>query len=239
MDTIRLEVEAAARLGFALKIYVNDVDITVERSYMGMDPKTLWTRENRLLPTTPAQRVAYARCSCGEAGCGALYATIAESDGVVRWHIANAPGFTFGSAAYRAEVVRAQHDIAWEPPGYTATRLLKNMVPPSSWKAKRTQLSLAWSSTAESWVTVPSTEPKMFVVSLWYKTYQIFLRLPWENSTPIEMAQRAYDLMAAGPSSWHAEWRSTTRSLREVPPEIAGPHWTRYEFKKAVAPPAL
>lgn len=223
MDTLRLELVSADENGFAAKMYVNGVDVTVTGSHIGMDPAQFWLTENLLLPTKPARRVAIACCSCGVLSCSGLYATIAEADGVVHWDVPGLPRMSFSSAAYRVEVLRLQHDVAWESPGRTATRILFSMAPPSSWKANRMPLHLHWPGTGTA-----HNDPASFAIVLRYKGNEIYLRLPWENSSPVEMAERAYALLASSPRLWVAHWARFFHTGAKIePPAIAGPHWTQ------------
>jgi hypothetical protein len=127
VDTLRLAVERFDR-EFAVQAFVNGVEMTAAAAGLGMDPFELLVPDNRLVATDEPRTVPFARCECGEYGCGSTDITIVRDDDRVHWDwLIETPmdrGVTFDAAAYDAEMARMTADHDWETPERTTARLV-------------------------------------------------------------------------------------------------------------------
>lgn len=115
LDVLRLNV-VPADSGFAMEIFVNDVEMTAKGAGLGIDPGEVLVPVNRFV-ATGRHTVPVARCECGIYGCGMTDVRITRDRDVVRWDwLKERPTDTpaiFDSAQYDAEVRRMGADHSW------------------------------------------------------------------------------------------------------------------------------
>ncbi|GAA2088811.1 hypothetical protein IDH50_17355 [Aeromicrobium tamlense] len=111
--SIRFDIARAddgGRNGRQLLVFVDDVEMTSEGAGMGIDPRELLVRRNRLIASNVPHRIPIARCSCGEYGCGSTDVTIVRDGEVVHWdwhvEVPVPHGITFDAETYDREVAR-------------------------------------------------------------------------------------------------------------------------------------
>jgi hypothetical protein len=228
MDRVRFAVEpvpAEGGGGFQVLLLVNDVEMTKAGAGLGMDPYDVLVPDNKFLPVPGGRTFGVARCTCGVYGCGSTDLTVTSSDDVVRWEwsleVPVDHAFSFARGEYLAEVERLAGDHSWETPERTAGRLVWAGLDAARLRADG--LGLSWLGNA--W-----DAPDHFRVCLDFdNAYQIFLRFPWGDDSPQDLALRVLATLHApdAPSGWQASWHGIARAQRDVPPRIAGGTWTK------------
>lgn len=227
---LRLAVEPVSPHGlrFQVKAYVNGVDLTAAAAGLGVDPFVLLVPVNRLLPTPEPSTVPFAVCAgCGVGGCCDTDLTITRSGDVVEWSwsgrgVPQASAARFPSVAYTTEVTRAAADRSWETVERSAARLTLTEV------HRRALLPAGVATT--SLIGVRHDRPDAFDVVLQIRNeHQIFLTFPWTGD-PDTLARDVCDTLSRPTAQWPARWHGMPWELREQPPEIAGPAWTREEL---------
>ncbi|GHJ44174.1 hypothetical protein Cs7R123_15160 [Catellatospora sp. TT07R-123] len=227
VDTLRLAVELVVpgTSLFAVRVYVNDVEITADGARLGMDPFHLLVPINRLVATAEPARVPIARCPCRDCGFVITDVAIVRDDGVVHWDwLLEAPmgrGVSFDAAAYDAEVARAAADHSWETPVRAAARLAMT----------GTDLDrLAGYGLRFVWAGNGHPDPEVF--ELWFELdgiYQVFVQTPWQGRDARETARAAREQLARPPQTWQATWHPMPTD-EDRPPSIIGPAWHRLPF---------
>jgi hypothetical protein len=202
--------------GFAVEIFVNEVEMTATGAGFGMDPYDLLVPAGRLSAgSEPVQRPV-ARCGCGVYGCGSTDVVILRESDTVRWEWRyDAPinrDCEFDATEYDEEIRRAEQDASRETPERTAARAVWKELPDGK---LRDELRL--SSVIDDY-----RNPEQFVASLMYRdTHQVFGYFPWSGREPGDLAQDVIQTLLAHPlDAWNAAWHSITRD--GGPPEIAG-----------------
>lgn len=230
MDRLRFDVVAVeddSGGGFAVEVFVNEVEMTAAGAGLGMDPYDVLVPENRFVATAAPRRIPVARCDCGNYGCGMTDVTISLDHDVVRWkwhqEVPIQRAVEFDAAAYAEEVGRLERDRSWETPERVAGRLVLSDAD--------TVAALAEHGLRFSWVATAYDDTERFRVSLGYgNTHQIFVDVPWEDRTPEQLAAAVADTLRRAPARWPASWHAI--SADGPPPDIAGPGWTRYRFRE-------
>jgi hypothetical protein len=233
-DTIHFEIVPAGESvgGHEVLVFVNDVEMTSIGAGMGMDPFDILIPTNRLLATPEPHSVPIARCECGTYGCGSTDALIVRDGDVVHWEWRlEAPinhGVTFHSEQYDAEVRRIGADHSWERPEDTTARLVLKAVDDEA---------LANLGLRVSWAAKDHQDARLFKVALWtggdepYDSgYQIFLRVPWLDRDPDQVADEVARILREPPKTWPVTFHSTRPNVSEPPP-MAGRRWRREHIR--------
>lgn len=224
MDALRLAIEpvgADAGGGFAVQIYVNEVEVTSRGAGLGMDPYDVLVPVNRFEAREDSQVVPVARCDCGVYGCGMTDAAIVRSGDTVRWDWLRekpmARPITMDADAYDREVRRAAGDHSWETPERTAGRLILSGIQPSELPRG---LRFGW--VGNDW-----RDPGRFEVSLnVLDTHQVFVSFEWLDHSPESLAAQVRELLTTRPpSDWPASWHSIHPG--GGPPAMASRNWTQ------------
>lgn len=92
--------------------------------------------------------------------------------------------------------------------------------------------ALAANGLRVTWAVKDYPDETMFQVALWYggdslcdQRYQIFLRVPCENSTAAEVADRVTAVLSTPPPTWPVTYRCWPGE-RTTPPPMAGDAWS-------------
>ena len=227
-DALRLDVVAAnedSGGGFEVLAWVNGVELTHAGAGMGMDPWDVLIPVNCFLPTDPPRPTPFARCICGDYGCGETDVVIARDGDQIHWDFSKEKPLrqrvSFDADHYLSEVLRIEADRSWEPPERTAGRLIYAGLRGDQLDS----LGLAISWLENSW-----RAPDFFHVCLTDNEHQIFVQVPWNGQTPGELATAMVaTLDDAPPSDWHASWLAM-RGPEVGPPAIAAPGWRKHQF---------
>lgn len=231
-DTVRFDVVPAGEDvgGFALRVHVNDVELTAAGAGLGMDPFDVLIPDNRLVATAEPRVVPIARCTCGVYGCGATDVRIVRDDDRVHWDwLLEAPvdhGVTFPADQYDAEVARIHADRSWQRPQDTVARLVLERVDPAA---------LAVLGLTISWVAADHRDDGLVRVALLTGDgegagYQVFLRFPWRDRAPDDVADEVARTLAQPPATWLATFHSIRRGV-PARPKLAGPGWRGEEIR--------
>ena len=228
MDHIRFAVESVPDEGgggFQVLVFVNEVEMTKSGAGLGMDPYDVLVPDNKFLPVPGGRTFGVARCTCGVYGCGSTDVTVTSSGDVITWkwslEVPMDHPVSFARGEYLAEVERLSGDHSWETPERTAGRLVWAGLDAARLRAEG--LGLSWLGNAWS-------APNDFRVCLNFENaYQVFLRIPWGDDSPLELALRVLATLHApdGPKGWRASWHGIAPAQRNTPPRIAGRDWTQ------------
>lgn len=223
-NRIRFEVAELTGFpsGFQVLVFVDDVEVTALGAGLGMDPNDVFVPRNRLVATEEPRQVPIARCTCGVYGCGMTDVVIVRDGDLVHWEwLEEKPmerGVTFPAADYDAEVARLGADFGWETPERTAGRLVLHDLDGGRERLRGYGLE-------PSWAASDHRDPGVFLVAFRIADdYQVFVRVPWRDSTPRELAAVVSRTLAQKPSRWPATWHAIRREVAGPPP-IAGRGW--------------
>jgi hypothetical protein len=213
-DVLRLNV-VPADSGFAMEIFVNDVEMTAKGAGLGIDPDEVLVPVNRFVATTRPTTIPVARCECGVYGCGMTDVRITRDRDVVRWDwLKERPSdvpVIFDAAQYDAEVTRMGADHSWETPQRTLSRRLRSRDDVRAALAVH-GLRIGWVGDGDGPVQV----------CLNADAHQVLLRFP-----PASSADEVAETLLTPPTDWRAAWHDMGSNAG--PPAIAGPAWTRWE----------
>ena len=221
MDTLRLEIVPAgddAGGGFALEVWVDDVEMTGSAAGLGMDPYDLLVPTNRLVPERVPRTVPLARCGCGVYGCAETDVEITRTPSSVRWRwLKQKPGrdlSEFDRTQYVEEVMRVAADHSWETRERTAGRLVLVGL-------HRTPLG---HELQPDWVGSWRDDELLRVCLRHLDRHQVFVDFAWDGRSPEELATAVLDeLTTKSPSAWSASWHPIRQG--EAPPSMAAPAW--------------
>ncbi|MCT2586718.1 hypothetical protein [Actinophytocola gossypii] len=225
VSALRLSVAPAGDpvRGFQVLAHVDGVEPTsVGAAGLGMDPYDLLVPTNRLAAPTEPHTVPFARCVCGDHGCGGTEVTITRDGDRVHWdwsyEVPMDRGVTFPAVDYDREVARVAADHTWETPERTAGRLVLTGLDHDH---------LLASDLHPTWVANDHRDPTTFRVALrlGYE-YQIFVDTPWRRRTPEQLATAICRDLSRPPGDWTATWLAR-RPTVTTPPPIAGRRWRR------------
>lgn len=190
--------EPEAGGGFQVQVYLNGNEMTTAAAGLGMDPFDLLIPDNRLIATEEPHTVPFARCTCGEYGCGQTDITIVRDGERVHWDwLVEKPldhGVSFAAEAYDAEVARVAADHSWETPERTAARLLLTGVD---------RETLAAQGLTPVWAVNDWTKPELLRVCLRRTDgAQVFALFPWRGRDPEELAREVCETLKKPPREW-------------------------------------
>ncbi|TDD65621.1 hypothetical protein E1262_24630 [Jiangella aurantiaca] len=222
-NRVRFEVAALTTdhpRGFQVLVFVDDVEITALGAGLGMDPYDLLVPRNRLVATGEPRRVPIARCTCGVYGCGETDVLIVRDGDRVRWEwLKQKPmehGVTFPADDYDAEVERLGNDVGWETPERTAGRLVLRDLDGDLDRLRSLGMEPQWAA---------DDHPRWFRVAFRIaEDYQVFVRFPWKDRTPQQLAAVVSRTLARKPQRWPATWHAIRPELTG-PPSVAGRRW--------------
>jgi hypothetical protein len=228
VDSLHVRVTpalAAAGGEFQVEVHVNGVEMTAAGAGLGMDPYDVLVPVNRLVAVSQPHTMPIARCECGVYGCGATDVTITRDGDVVRWDWSiEAPmnrSVSFAADEYDCEIARVAADHSWETPVRTAGRLVLTDMD---------RERLLAHGLRPTWVADDHRDSAMFWVTLNNEdNYQVYVKTPWHDRGPEDLAHEVCATLALPPSEWHASWHPINPRLTE-PPRIAGPSWQRQQF---------
>lgn len=201
------------------------LDGTRLSDWLGFDPDAMLADDHPLLPTT-WRRVAVARCSCGEAGCGVVApVTAMRSDGTVRrtdfrdytsvfagptvkkdpdgGHEHGLPELRVDRAQYEAEVRRATSDRTWETARRATARLVARRLGDDRSKLDGLGYRLDW--------VAPERSADAVLISLTKDGQQQLLSIPFDGRSPETRAEKATAAIWATPP---AEWSTVFAGRR-------------------------
>ena len=114
-EVVALDPHMAPCEGFELLIYVNDVEMTRIGAGMGMDPRDVLVRTNKLVATAQPHTAPVARCDCGHYDCGSTDVEITRRGGQVYWDWQQATpidrSVVFDAVQYDREVARIADEV--------------------------------------------------------------------------------------------------------------------------------
>lgn len=227
LDTLRLDIDASgADKGVVeLKVYVNGIEMTSAGAGMGMDPFDVFVPANRLVAAAEPSTAIVARCSCGEYGCANTAVTITRSGEVVQWEWLHKKPIDrnprFDAAEYDREVARVAADHAWESPERTVRRLVRTTVDRDHLQTYGLRVG---------WIDTDSRDTEFVSVQMTLDDdYLVWIRVPWFDRSPEQLAAALCAELARSPREWNAEWRAAewraAESRKTTPPSIAGVSW--------------
>src|SRR5215831_15004493 len=95
---------------------------------IGLDPDDLLIDPCPLRAENVPRCVTVGRCSCGIVGCGSVEVEIRrDHHEVIRTALDSSKRVHFLAVQYDAEIDRALHDLTWETPERTASRLISQV----------------------------------------------------------------------------------------------------------------
>lgn len=202
-ESIRFEIGLAPEHvgGFKLLVFVDDVEMTSRGAGVGMSPFDTIIPTNQLVASPDPHTAPIARCTCGIYGCGSTDVRIVRDGASVHWDwLLKTPmdhGVTFPADQYDAEVARIAADRSWERPQDTAARLILT-------GADRD--ALASRGLLLSWAERDFRDPSQFKVALKGVgvRLQVFLRFPFDEHSPEDVATEAIATLATEPETWAA-----------------------------------
>ncbi|GAA2482175.1 hypothetical protein [Winogradskya humida] len=221
-DVLRLAVTPAPDLpgGFQVEVYVNDDEMTSAGAGLGMDPRQILTPVNRLEAAPEPRTTPFARCDCGDYGCGVTDVTITRDGDAVHWdwsvELPINRRVSFAADQYDTEITRMAADNSWETPERTAARLVE---------IQADRAALTTHGLSFSWAANDHRDPATFRVAVMLGSdYQIFVGTPWRDHTPESLAAEVCENLAQGPGRWRATWHPVHSGV-PGPPPIARPSW--------------
>ena len=224
VDVLRIKVvpatDESAEDGFALLVFVNEIELTGPGAGMGMDPWEVLTRENQFMPTVEPRTTRFARCTCGVYGCAKTDVVITADDNHIHWDFREDVPInrrvTFDRDQYLVEVTRVADDVSWETPERTAGRLIFDSLAGH----QLTPVGLSVTCMGTDW-----DDSTQFVVRLTDGRYVVDVRVPWAGRSASELAPAVVDVLDRTPlDSWNASWSASDRDAEA--PTYAPPSWT-------------
>jgi hypothetical protein len=209
--------------GFAINVYVDDVEMTSRAAGLGMAPRMLLLPLNGLDATPEPTVTQIARCA-GDGLCHITDVRIQRDGGVVHWDwLRDAParhGVTFDAEQYDAEVARLAADLTWERPVDTAERLLLTRADTEQLAAAGLTLILGW----------PDPEdPSLYMVTLnTADGFDLKMHFPIRGRPLPEVAEEALTTLAEPPQTWRVQFHHWRQPEQTGAPAMAGPLWTRF-----------
>ena len=205
-DVLRMKVvpatDESTEDGFALLVFVNEIELTGPGAGMGMDPWEVLTRENQFMPTIEPRTTRFARCTCGLYGCAKTDVVITADDDHVHWDFREDVPLnrrvTFDRDQYLAEVTRVAGDVTWETPERTAGRLIVDSLAGH----QLTPLGLR-----VNWMATDWDDPTQFLVRLADGNFTVDVRVPWAGRSESALASAVVDVLDRTPlDAWNATW---------------------------------